>query len=146
MARRRSAECDDDRTRKSSEERDKTGGRKEVPEGGKTSENGDWGYAYYETCVWRIRFWKEVEHDASYVFRNRRLIKRLTSNVTVNREYKTHTNCQILYLPCSFRAKRFNASCLAHKLTISVLRHIWWNFKNYLKSYYLKKKVHKMNS
>jgi len=35
-------------------------GRKEVPEGGKTRENGDRGYAYYDcnrtTCARRIRF------------------------------------------------------------------------------------------
>lgn len=46
----------------------------------------------------------QVEHDAS-VCRSRRLIKRLTSNVTVNREYRarayTLADRPILYLPCA---------------------------------------------
>lgn len=114
MARRQSAGREDGRTRRFSEKSERKEEGKKYPREEKRAKT--------ETEVTRTTTAivrpapegyvsrEEVERVAS-VFRNRGLIKRLTSNVTVNREYGTRAraDCRILYLPCSFQAKCFAA-------------------------------------
>lgn len=51
----------------------------------------------YDLLRLKDTFLVEMEHDAS-VCRSRRLIKRLTSNVTVNREYRTRSRIVGYYI------------------------------------------------